>query len=414
MADGKTRSVSVVFQALTDKFTRKTKGAGNTIGSFAKKAAIGAAAAGAAFLVARVGVAQFRKEFEKLDTLGKLSDSLQVSPDFLRGLDLAATQTGSSFATAQKALSRFVRSIGEAKSGTGEGIQALEILGVKLEDIESLNTEDQFLKIAESIKSIEDPSLKAAAAAKLFGRSGQDLINLFDQGEEGIKSFIAQQKELGGGISRDDIRQVEAANDAVDKMGRAWEGIIQQLSIALAPVITKIADGFTEILKFTRSIGALWTDMELGIKAMGEGWIGTLGTVLKMLSPIGAMTTAIKMMIKHSKILRDVWNGIQGQLERGFTNMFFGGKGADITLGVEEGPIKKKKKDLIPEVKINPVSIKNFSDAIAAGSSAAFNALNPNSTNSVANQTLEESKMQTGLLSKIAGKGRTTFKQVTS
>ncbi len=46
------------------------------------------------------------------------------------------------------------------------------------------------------------------------------------------------------------------------------------------------------------------------------------------------------------------------------------------------------------------------------GSSAAFNALNPNTTNSVASQTLAESKMQTNLLNKIASKGKTTFKQV--
>ena len=153
---------------------------------FAKKAAV----IGGTFLVARAGVRQFTDAFQKLDDLGKLSDSLQVSPDFLRGLDLAATQTGSSFATAQKALSRFVRTVGEAKTGTGEGIQALKILGLRLEDIENLSTEDQFLKVAESIKAIEDPSLKAAAAAKLFGKSGQDLINLFDQGEVGLKKFI--------------------------------------------------------------------------------------------------------------------------------------------------------------------------------------------------------------------------------
>tara|TARA_R110002126_G_scaffold156424_1_gene303774 strand:+ start:593 stop:1678 length:1086 start_codon:yes stop_codon:yes gene_type:complete len=361
MANGKARSVSVVFQAFTDKFQSKTKAAGTSMSGFAKKASLmaaGAAVIGTAFTAARSAVRQLTEQFKKLDTLGKLSDSLEVSPDFLQGLDLAATQTGSSFATAQKALSKFVRSVGEAKAGTGEGIQGLEILGVQLEDIENLNVEEQFLKIAESIKAMEDPNLKAAAAAKLFGRSGQDMINLFNQGEEGLKSFIAQQKELSGGISRDDIKRVEEANDAIDKMKRSWEGIVQQVAVRLGPAITVISNAITVLVK----------------------------KMQKIIDKFSKLTGLAKVL--------GIIDDLNGQ-----------------------GDSKSKPRNnisAIPPLKIATQSIKSFSEAIAAGSSAAFNALNPNSTNSVANQTLEESKQQTSLLNKIANKGRTTFKQVTS
>jgi len=358
MADGKTRSVSVVFQAFTDKFTNKTKKAGTTIGGFAKKAV----AIGGGFLAARAGLAQFRKAFEKLDEIGKLSDVLEVSPDFLRGLDLAATQTGSSFATAQKALSRFVRSVGEAKSGTGEGIQALEILNVQLKDIENLSTEDQFFKIANSIKSMEDPTLRAAAAAKLFGRSGQDLLNLFAEGEEGIKKFIEQQKELGGGgISRGDIRMIESANDSVDKMGRAWEGIIQQLSIQFAPLLDDMARGMTNLVKLAKDFGIEWKISQLA--------------------------------------LEDV-----------ISDVFFGGKGKDITLGLStEG---KGEEDKIQPLAIAPASIKSFSEAARAGSSKAFDLLNPNTSNSVANQTLKATEETNSILQAIRDKDGINFTEV--
>jgi len=358
MADGKTRSVSVVFQAFTDKFTSKTKKAGGTIGSFAKKAIL----IGGGFLAARAGVAAFRKQFEKLDEIGKLSDVLEVSPDFLRGLDLAATQTGSSFATAQKALSRFVRSVGEAKSGTGEGIQALEILGVKLGEIEDLSTEDQFFKIANSIKAMEDPSLRAAAAAKLFGRSGQDLLNLFAEGEDGLKKFIELQKELGGGISRDDIRQVEAANDAVDRMGRVWEGIIQQLSIQFAPLLDDMAVGMTKLVKLAKDFGVEWKISQLA--------------------------------------LEDV-----------ISDFFYGGKGKDITLGLSTSAGKGKDKKIEP-LTIASASIKSFSDAARAGSSKAFDLLNPNTSNSVANQTLKATDETNDILRAIRDEDGIKFKQV--
>jgi len=353
MADGKTRSVSVVFQALTDKFTSKTKGAGQTIGGFAKKALL----IGGAFMAARAGVRSFTEAFQKLDDLGKLSDSLEVTPNFLRGLDLAATQTGSSFATAQKGLQKFVRSIGEAKAGTGEGIKGLEMLGLTLQDLEGLNTEQQFLKVVEAIKNIEDPATKAAAAAKLMGRGAQDMINLFALGKDGLAAFNKEAEELGGPISREDIALVEQANDAVDKMGRAWEGVIQQLSIELAPVLTIIAESMTELIKLAKEFK---DSLSSGLTLFGNIKIGK------------------------------------------------------ITIGTVEDKNKKGKSPIVPAVKISKQSIRNFSDAVSAGSSAAFNALNPNSTNSVPSQTLEEQKQQTKLLSKIAAKGRTTFKQVSA
>jgi len=357
MADGKTRSVSVVFQAFTDKFTNKTKKAGTTIGGFAKKAVL----IGGGFLAARAGLAAFRKQFEKLDEIAKLSDVLEVSPDFLRGLDLAATQTGSSFATAQKALSRFVRSVGEAKSGTGEGIQGLEILGVQLEDIESMDVEGQFFAVANSIQAMEDPTLRAAAAAKLFGRSGQDLLNLFAEGEIGLKRFIELQKKLGGSITRDDLTNIEAANDAVDKMGRAWEGIIARLAIEFAPLLQDVAFFMQELIQYAKEFG-------------------------------------------------NEWRNVSNAVEDFITDNFFDGLGKDITLGLRA--VDKKGDKKIEPLTIASASIKSFSEAARAGSSKAFDLLNPNTSNSVANQTLKATEETNNILQAIRDEDGIKFKEV--
>jgi len=372
--------------------------------SFAKKAAV----IGAAFLAARVGVRKFTEAFQKLDTLGKLSDAMQVSPDFLQGLDLAATQTGSSFATAQKALGKFVRSIGEAKSGTGEGIQGLEILGVQLKDIENLSTEDQFFKIANAIKNMEDPSLKAAAAAKLFGRSGQDLINLFNQGEVGLRSFIAAQKELSGGISRDDIAQVEAANDAIDKMGRAWDGIFQQLTILLAPAVKAIADIITKGIQIVKRFAKAFEFLQLS-DIFAE-------LSVQFAKVFGTMEEHINILIGLVEKFGKVWRSIQKDIEGIVSKLFFGGKGIDIELGpATSGPFGKGKGD--EEKKIEPLSIaaasiKSFSEAARAGSSKAFDLLNPNTSNSVANQTLKATETTNDLLREGLDKESINFNQV--
>ena len=207
MAD-KIKSVSVVFQAFTDKFEKKVDKAGNKMGGFVKKA-VGFAAG---FLAARGAVRKMTEAMGDLDKLGKLSDALEIDPSTLRGLDLAATQTGTSFEVMTKGIQRMVQTIGEARSGMSSGTLALDELGLSAKDFDGLDAEAQFMKMADAIAAIEDPAQKAAAANKLFGRSGKELLNVLNQGSAGLREFIKEAERVGGVITREDIRQVEIFN----------------------------------------------------------------------------------------------------------------------------------------------------------------------------------------------------------
>tara|TARA_R110002020_G_scaffold458265_1_gene675617 strand:- start:281 stop:1414 length:1134 start_codon:yes stop_codon:yes gene_type:complete len=261
MAGGTVKSVSVVYQAFTDKFEKALDRTSGKMSGFVKKAA----GIAIGFVAARATLGRFTKAMADLDKLGKLSDSLEIDPNTLRGLDLAATQTGTSFELITKGIQRMVQTIGEARSGMSTGTLALKELGMTVEDFEGLNAEQQFMKMADAIAAIEDPAQKAAAANKLFGRSGKDLLNILNQGSKGMKEFIKEAERVGGPISREDIRQVEMANDAMDKMGRTFDSIFQQLAIQLAPTIEKMADGLQEFFTISESIGTVWRNT--------EGWV---------------------------------------------------------------------------------------------------------------------------------------------
>ena len=343
MAGGTVKSVSVVYQAFTDKFDKAVDRAGNKMSGFVKKAA----GIAAGFIAARASINGVTNAMDKLDRLGKLSDQLEIDPNTLRGLDLAATQTGTSFETMTKGVQRLARTIGEARQGITTGTKALEDIGMAAEDFEGLSVEEQFLKAADAIAKIDDPTKKAAVATRLFGRSGQELLNVLNLGSEGIRNFVREAEELGGPISREDIARVEAANDAIDKMGRAWEGITQQLTIEFAPIIESIADGLRELGQLTRGIA-------------------------------------------------DEWKNAQNALTDFFTEWVYFGEGKNVQLG--ERKKKPPKKPIIEETKENVVkevvkqfSTQSFSAAITAQSSKAFDVLNPN-RNTVQKQQLETQK----------------------
>ncbi len=270
MSGGTVKSVSVVYQAFTDKFEKALDKTSGKMSGFVKKAA----GIAAGFIAARATLGRFTKAMGDLDKLGKLSDSLEIDPNTLRGLDLAATQTGTSFEVMTKGIQRMVQTIGEARSGMSSGTLALKELGMTAEDFEGLNAEQQLMKMADAIAAIEDPAQKAAAANKLFGRSGKELLNVLNQGSAGMREFIKEAERVGGPLTRDDIRQVEMANDAMDKMGRTFDSIFQQLAIQLAPTIEKMADGLQEFLTLSNGIGAAWRNTEGWVQQVADAIYG--------------------------------------------------------------------------------------------------------------------------------------------
>lgn len=351
----KIRSITVVYQAFTDKLENATKKAEGSIGGFNKKI-IGTVAG---FVAARASISQFRAQLAKLDNLGKLSDRLQIDPNVLRGLDLAATQTGTSFATIEKGIQRLTRTIGEARLGITTGTKALEDLGLSVEDFDGLSVEQQLLKVADIIADIEDPAQKAAAATRLLGRSGAELINLFNGGSEAIREYIKQAEELGGPISREDIKRVEQANDAVDRLQRTFEGTIQQLVIGLAPALEDIADLLVELGNFGKDINLFWKDTQLAIAS----------AAIELDVFLGNLTEA-EAEIARVDLFDDIFGEKQSERIK---------RALDQNTG-----------NLEVEVKTKPTQ--TFTEAIDFQSSEAFKILNPNAPGSIQSENAAANK----------------------
>lgn len=354
MADGKTRSVSVVFQAFTDKFQTDVKKAGIDLKNFAIGAVSVAALGAAAYRGMEVAVTALADSFERLDRVAKISKSLEVSPEFIQGLDLAASQTGESFDKMQDSVKEFNLRMGEAKRGTGAALEGLEILGFTIDDFNNSSPEEGYLKVADAISKIEDPQLKIFAAGEVFGGAGEELINLFNKGEDGLRSFIEMSNEFGGPISKEELNRIEVANNAIDRMTRSFEGIVNQLAIRLAPAIEFIS--------------------------------GAITILVNRLQEVIDKFTRLTGLAKVLNIIDD--------------------------LSARRNESSKKSVNPLPPLKIAATSIKSFSDAARAGSSKAFDLLNPNVSNSVANQTLKATEETNSILQAIRDEDGINFKEV--
>lgn len=250
MATISTLAVNLI--ARTGTFERKMKKSRRQVTFFRKQVALAGRAAlrfGAGLLaVAGPAVLGYLiiKTLKSIDATAKLAASLDISTEALKGLELAAKITGAELTTITKGIEIMVRRLGEAKLGIGEAKRALETMGLSVDDLIAAGTEEAFKIIAEEISKIPAAANRAVTAYMIFGRQGVKLLNLFKDGRKGIEAFRKEAEKLGITFSAVDASRVEAANDAIARAQFAIQGIIQDLTIELAPLIESISKSFTD------------------------------------------------------------------------------------------------------------------------------------------------------------------------
>jgi len=247
----------VTLNARTGPFRKGLAKAGGRIKSFASS--VGAAGRRAAKFgavitgVAVAGLAIFTKRaFASIDVQAKLSRQIGISIDGLRGLNRAADITGAGQAALEKGLGFLTKALGEARTGIGEGKQALEALGLSADDLAVLPLEQAVSKIADSMNAMATQSDKAFVASKLFGRGGLALVNTLAIGSEGLEEMAAGAIKLQGSLSAFDAAKVEDANDAVTDLRSTFTGFFERIAVRTAPLVRRLAENITRVLIFFR------------------------------------------------------------------------------------------------------------------------------------------------------------------
>ena len=100
--------------------------------------------------------------------------------------------------------------------------------------------------MAEAISSIEDPAAKTAAAIDVFGKSGAEAINMLDNFGPAVENARKFQSAFGIAVSDLDAQKIEAANDAMARLGMATEGLGNAFAVNLAPYILATTTSLTD------------------------------------------------------------------------------------------------------------------------------------------------------------------------
>jgi hypothetical protein len=183
---------------------------------------------GAVALAGALAVRQFvqftQSALDSADAIAKTADSVNISTDALQEYRVAAGLSGIATGDFDKALQKFVRTIGDTRNNTGTLITILKQSDQAfLQQIQSVGSTEQALDLFfRKLESIPDASERASLAAAAFGRQGVRLLNILRDGSAGIEDMRKQARDLGLVLGGDLLRNAEAINDRMSLLKQAF------------------------------------------------------------------------------------------------------------------------------------------------------------------------------------------------
>ncbi|MBN8247466.1 MAG: hypothetical protein J0L84_08490, partial [Verrucomicrobia bacterium] len=131
------------------------------------------------------------------------------------------------------------------------------------------------LEQADALAGMADGAAKTNRAMDLFGRSGQQMIPLLNQGSEALREQMEEARRLGVVVSGETARGAEVFNDRMTVMKTALEGAFMQLAERLLPGLLELSDAMMATLEnggpfldFLLEAGNL-----MGKAAQAAGWL---------------------------------------------------------------------------------------------------------------------------------------------
>lgn len=218
-----------------------------------------------------------------VDLGGKLKDTAQktgLSAEALQEFGYAAAQNSSSLEEFGDAATKLSKGLVEAsKTGKGPVAEAFSSLGISMTDpaVKSKNLEQIMYLVASQFERMPDGANKTAAALKLFGKSGANLIPTLNLGVRGLAELRKKAQDTGNVMSGQTVNALDDFGDQLDEAKGQLIGLRNQGIAAILPVLKDLLTRFQGWIETNREM--IRTTIADTVYALAEA-LRLLGTVL--------------------------------------------------------------------------------------------------------------------------------------
>lgn len=190
----------------------------------------------------------FSKAAESGEQLTLLSARLGTSVESLSQLQYAAQSVNVPFQTLAGAMDIFERNLVQASEGSGKAKVALADLGIDAAKLAALPLDTQLGLIADKIAMLPNPTQQTAAAMRIFGSSGADLLPILRDGAAGIEAFRQKADDMGVTLSGETAEALAKANSAMTDLKATSHSLWMEIAADAAPAVSGLEGVLTQLV----------------------------------------------------------------------------------------------------------------------------------------------------------------------
>lgn len=279
-------------------------------GAFSSAMKVGAAAIGAVVTETTALSAALVKGVGDLaeygDHIDKQSQKMNMSAQAYQEWDAIMQHSGTSIDSMQMSMKTLANA---AESGN----DAFGLLGMSLEDIQRMSSEELFKATITALQSVESNTQRTFIAGQLLGRGATELGALLNTSAEDTEKMRQRVHELGGVMSDEAVKAAAAYQDSLQDMKTSMSGLTRGITSEFLPSFTEVMDGLTNI--FAGEDG--------GAEKVSKGIddiLGNISSAVTKLKPVvskigGVIASAVKenapKLIKEgTKLFGDIVVGV--------------------------------------------------------------------------------------------------------
>lgn len=218
------------------------------------------------------------------DEIDKNSQKIGVSASFYQEWDAVLQHSGTSMDAMTGTFKKLASAV---QDGSDDQIAAFEKLGLSMEDLSTMSTEEVFEATIAGLQNMEEGTERTALASELLGKGAMELGALLNTSAEDTQAMIDTVNELGGVMSDDAVKASARFQDSLQDMQTVFSGIKRNVSAEFLPSMATVMDGITKI--FSGDAG--------GVALVEQGITEMVGKVQEILPRITEIVTQLAPVV---------------------------------------------------------------------------------------------------------------------
>ena len=221
------------------------------------------------------------------DAINDTAEATDISVESILALQKAAIGSAVSFGDINSALLRFNENLGVAASSGGKSLrEALGQVGVSIQDLANLPTDQLLVNVLENLAKETDKSKQAALATDIFGKSIRGLP--FEELKSGLQQSIDAQSKNAEAIQRSAI------------LADNYERAMNTLSMAILEVISPMVNFINTMAESEGTIARVIDIIKiLGVVIATVFAFTAVGAAVRIIGTVGRGFSALVGIVKN-------------------------------------------------------------------------------------------------------------------